>query len=64
MTAAPTPPTLHTIDEIAARLHLHPQTVRQLIKRGELGHVQSGRYKLVSDEQYAKYVAARSIEVA
>jgi excisionase family DNA binding protein len=55
---------LSTVQEIANRLHLHVQTVRLLIKSGELGHVQVGKYKLVADDQLAAFIAARRSDVA
>lgn len=55
---------LHPVEEIAKRLHLHPQTVRKMINSGELGHILIGRYKLVSDDQLAAFIALRRHDVA
>ena len=49
---------MFTVDEIAKRLHVHPQTVRVWIRKGELGHHKVGRYSLISAEQYARFLEA------
>lgn len=55
---------LSTVQQIAKRLHLHEQTVRKMIKTGELGHVKIGRYKLVTEQQLAAFIDARRTDVA
>ena len=59
MTVAP-PHNLNTVHAIAEHFHVHVQTVRQWIKRGDLGSVHVGRYTYVSDEQLAKFIDART----
>ena len=49
---------LYTVDEVAERLHVHPQTVRVWIRRGELGHVRVGRKVRVADDQLATFIDA------
>ena len=52
-------PEMFTVYEVAERLHVHPHTVRAWIKSGELGHVDIGRYDLVSEGQLAVFIEAR-----
>lgn len=47
---------LYTVHEVAERLHVHVQTVRAWIRRGDLGHVQVGRYRHVADDQLAAFI--------
>jgi excisionase family DNA binding protein len=51
-------PELFTVDEIAERLHVHPQTVRAWIRRGQLGTHKVGRYDRISDDQLAAFLEA------
>ena len=62
MTAASVIPLL-TVGDVADRMHVHPQTVRLWIKHGELGHVQVGRYKHISEDQLAAFIDARRQDV-
>lgn len=55
---------LSTVQMVAERLHLHVQTVRGLIKDGELGHIQVGKYKLIAEDQIVAFLAARRTDVA
>lgn len=59
-----TPPeTIHPIQEIADRFHVHVQTVRVWIRKAELGSVKVGRYTYVTDDQLAAFIAARRTDV-
>jgi len=51
-------PELFTVDEVAERLHVHPQTVRVWIRRGQLGSHKVGRYDRISDDQLASFLQA------
>jgi excisionase family DNA binding protein len=55
---------MFTVDEIAERLHVHVQTVRLWIRKGELGYHKLGRYSMVSEDQLAEFLAARRHDVA
>lgn len=63
VTAPAPPPTLHTVQAIAEHFHVHPQTVRKWIRDGELGHVPVGKYKHVTDDQLAQFIAAHRRDV-
>jgi excisionase family DNA binding protein len=52
-------PELFTVDEVADRLHVHPQTVRAWIRAGKLGTHRVGRYDRISDDQLAAFLAER-----
>lgn len=52
-------PELFTVDEVAERLHVHPQTVRAWIKTKKLGSHKVGRYDRISDDQLARFLEAR-----
>jgi len=54
-------PRLLTIKETAVCLHRHPQTVRQMIRDGDLDYVQVGRSKMVRDDQLADYIERQSV---
>ena len=60
MTASPISE-MFTVDDIAERLHVHPQTVRGWIRKGVrkggLGCHRFGRRTLVSAEQLARFLA-------
>jgi excisionase family DNA binding protein len=47
---------LYTIKETAAKLHVHPQTVRQLHRNGELVFVRIGRQHLTRAEDLDKFI--------
>jgi excisionase family DNA binding protein len=51
-------PQMFTVQEVAERLHVHPQTVRLWIRRKELGSYKVGRYDRVSDDQLARFIEA------
>jgi excisionase family DNA binding protein len=50
---------MFTVEEVAERLHVHPQTVRGWIRRRELGSHKVGRYDRISDDQLARFLDAR-----
>lgn len=54
-----TVPQMFTVNQVAERLHVHVQTVRVWVKKGELGHHDVGRYDLVSEDQLAKFLDER-----
>lgn len=54
---------LYTLAEIADHFHVHVQTVRLWVRQNKIGHVPVGRYKYVSDDQLAAFIAARRIDV-
>ena len=56
------PVELHTVDEVADRLHLHERTVRNLIRRGDLGHVRIGKRVLVTTDQLATFIDAHRVD--
>ena len=59
------PPRLLSIPEAAEMLGgLHEQTVRQLIKRGELGSVRVERRRFVSVDQVADYIDRHTVDAA
>jgi excisionase family DNA binding protein len=64
MTPSPTAstriPLLYTVQEVAELLHVHPQTVRDYHRSGELGFVRSGKRHLTRDDQLAKFIDDRS----
>jgi excisionase family DNA binding protein len=49
--------TLLTVDEAATQLRVHPETIRRMIKRGELAAVRAGSvYRIPADELAPKRV--------
>lgn len=50
--------TLYTVDEVAARLRVHPKTVRRLIARLELQSVRVGRTVRVRSGALDAYLSA------
>lgn len=52
-------PRLHTVDEVAEIMQVHPQTVRSWIRSKQLGTHKVGRYDRVSDDQLAAFLDAR-----
>ena len=56
-----TRPGLNTVREAAARLKLHPKTVEDLIKTGELGHVRIGRRVFATDDQIQALIDAHTV---
>ena len=43
--------TLLTVDEVATELRVHPETVRRMIKRGQLAAVMAGNmYRIPAEE--------------
>jgi len=54
--------TLLSVDEVGLRLHLHPQTVRRLMNRGELPFVKLGRYRMVAPDDLVAFIASRRVE--
>lgn len=45
-----------TVEEVAARLKCHPQTVRRWIWSGELGHVKVGGLVRITEDQVQRLV--------
>lgn len=63
MTASSTiknPPVLYTVQEVGAMLKVHPQTVRDLHRNGELGFIKAGKRHLTSADQLDKFIHAHS----
>jgi excisionase family DNA binding protein len=59
------PDAVRTIEEVARYLGgIHHQTVRKLIRTGELGHVRVGRRIFVTDDQLAEYIDTHTISPA
>lgn len=54
---------LYTIKETAAKLRVHPQTVRQLHRNGELGFVRIGQQHLTSAEQLDKFITEHRSDI-
>ena len=54
---------LLTVDEVAERLHVHPQTVRAWIRDGLLGRHKVGRYSRISEDQLARFLDDRREDV-
>jgi len=56
---------LLTIDQVAKRIGVHPQTVRQYIKDGSLGHVRLGGQRFVRrrvrEDQLTDFIEGRSV---
>lgn len=50
---------LLTVDEVAERLHVHPQTVRMWIRHGQLGRHKVGKYSRISEDQLARFLEVR-----
>jgi len=62
-TAAAIPPRqVRPIQAVADYLGVHEQTVRALIKRGELGSFKIGRRTFVTDDQLAEFISAHTID--
>ncbi|MCX6698651.1 MAG: helix-turn-helix domain-containing protein [Methanomicrobiales archaeon] len=54
---AKTPPhTFYTTEEVAAMLHLHPQTVRNLILKKRMGAIKIGMEWRVSEEDLTEFI--------
>ena len=51
-------PHMLTVNEVAERLHVHPQTVRLWIRQKKLGRHKFGAKSLISDDQYLEFVRA------
>jgi excisionase family DNA binding protein len=63
--ASNAPPRLLSIPEVSEMLGgLHEQTVRTLIKRGELGSVTVGTRRMVSVDQVADYIDRHTVDAA
>lgn len=55
--------TRHSLDDVAARLHVSPRTVRKLVKSGQLGCVQvTGHVIIFTEEQVAEFEIRQSIQ--
>jgi excisionase family DNA binding protein len=52
----------YSINTAAARLDCHPETIRRLIKRGELTAAKVGREWRVSEPDLLTYLAARTVQ--
>jgi excisionase family DNA binding protein len=64
-TAPPEPaPLLWTTTQAAARLNVSRAWVQELIARGELESIKSGRRRLIPDAALHRYIAARLAEAA
>ena len=55
-------PRTYTVADVAEALHVHPQTVRALIRTGQLDSFKVGRYHRVTPEQLAAYLEAHRNE--
>ncbi len=53
---------LFTINTAAARLDCHPETLRRIIRRGELTAVKVGSKWRVSETDLLAYLAAHTVE--
>lgn len=53
---------LLTVEQLAARLHRHPETVRQLARDRLIGHVIDGNRILFPEDEVEKYLKERFIE--
>lgn len=51
-----------TVTQIAERMHVHVQTVRNWIRSGELGYIQVGKYRHVTDDQLAAFIDRRRVD--
>ena len=51
----------YTIDEVAQKLRLHPNTVRRLIMRRELGASLFGTRYRITPEQLQEYISSHTI---
>lgn len=49
-----------TVEQVAERLHVTPEAVRQLISRGRLGSHKPGKRRLVTEDQLRAYVEGRA----
>lgn len=54
---------LLTVEQVAERLHVHPQTVRLWIREGLLGRHKVGRYSRISEDQLARFLDDRREDV-
>jgi len=50
------PHTFYTTEEVAAMLHLHPQTVRSLILKKRMGAIKIGMEWRVSEEDLTEFI--------
>ena len=53
---------LLTTEEVAEGLHVHPQTVRNLLANGEMAGVKVARQWLISRDALAEYLARKRAE--
>ncbi|ORV86848.1 ethanolamine utilization protein EutA [Mycobacterium interjectum] len=51
-----TPPTLHPVESVMARLHLGRSKVFELLASGELRSVKVGRRRLVSESALCEFI--------
>jgi excisionase family DNA binding protein len=54
--------THYSINTAAARLDCHPETLRRIIRRGELTALKVGKSWRVSETDLLAYLAARTVE--
>ena len=54
-------PIFYTIDEVAQKLRLHPNTIRRLIFRRELGASLFGTRYRITPEQIQEFVKSHTI---
>lgn len=60
--SAKPPAGMRSIFEVSEHLGIHEQTVRDIIRRGELGTVRIGKRILVRDDQLAAFIDAHTID--
>ena len=47
---------LYTVQQIAEKLQMHPETIRQKIKRGEIEAYTTGKSYRISEEQLLEFL--------
>jgi excisionase family DNA binding protein len=51
-----------TIDELATRLNVHRNTIRSLIKKGEISAIKVGTQYRIPEHEYDRFVTASRVK--
>ncbi len=55
------PPEYYTVDEVAAMMKVHPETIARMCRNGEIPYLKFGKFVRISPADFADYIKKNQI---